>query len=442
MYSIEQTAIGSTSVSRIFDTLPDGTKCTVLKPYNWNKILLLDLDGTSGCTPKGPMAEMQANRLLAFFSEGYAYGGIERDAVGYRFPDAVQMLVDVRTAFTSFFGEPEYTIAVGGSRGAFVGRFCMERRPDVFSGALVYGGGGSGEIAAINSKLDGKFILNTLLQPKEPLTLANIQNLQEEERKLHEIIEEAKTTPLGCARLAFCAAVEQLPAWADPRSQQPDPADYDEQFRQLLTCIGFAQFNFGSFVIEQLAGGSFSWNNGTDYEDLLNRCGRKDFVIAMYEKAGVGEEGLKKDLQVLADAPRIHADPAAVSKVEKFLSYSGQISGPIVNLENIGDQVDPESCKYAYRDTLKKQGNEDLLRVLWVRSSGHCNFTDAEVMQALRVLMNRIRTGEWEDLSPDRLNLEAGLIRNIGASFFDYTPAEALHQWDFENWDTYRYCIL
>ncbi|MBR6322182.1 MAG: hypothetical protein IKR59_04870, partial [Lachnospiraceae bacterium] len=167
MYKKDSVAIGGKNVPCIFDTLPDGTKCTVLKPENWNGILLLDLDGTSGCTPRGPRAERQESRLLAFFSQGYAYGGIEREAVGYRFPDAVQMLVDVRTSFIEFFGKPEYTIAVGGSRGAFVGRFCMERRPDVFSGAMIYGGGGSGEIAAINSKLDGKFILNTLLRPKE-----------------------------------------------------------------------------------------------------------------------------------------------------------------------------------------------------------------------------------------------------------------------------------
>ena len=138
MYAKDEITIRNTNVSRIFDTLHDGTKCTVLKPENWNGILLLDLDGSANCSPEGPMAEMLTNRLQAFFSQGYAYGGIVRDAVGYRFPDAVQMLVDVRTAFVGFFGEPEYTIAIGGSRGAFIGRFCMERRPDIFSGAYIF----------------------------------------------------------------------------------------------------------------------------------------------------------------------------------------------------------------------------------------------------------------------------------------------------------------
>ncbi len=438
MFQKERFIVRNIEANRISDVLKDGTKCTVLKPDNWNGILLLDLDGTVNCTPEGPRAEMIERRLLAYFSEGYAYGGIERDAVGYRFPDAVNMLVDVRSAFSGFFGEPEYTIAVGGSRGAFVGRFCMELRPDIFSGALVYGGGGSGEIAAINSKLDGKFIMNTLLQPEEALILAGINDLKNEERKLHLMVETAKASRLGRARLALAAAIEQLPAWADPGSPEPAPEDYEEQFRQLLTCIEFAQFNFGSYVIEQLAGGSFSWNDTTNYEELLSRCGRKDFVIGMYETAGVGIEGLKKDLETLAATPRIHADPKAVSVVEKILSYAGTIEGPIVNLENIGDQVDPESCKYAYRDTLKKKGKEDLLRVLWVRSSGHCHFTDSEIMEALKVLTDRIRTGAWGDLSPEKLNEDAVSLFGTPAHFFRYEPAEALHSWDFENWDSYK----
>ena len=436
MYQLDQEQIGAFLTDRITDILPDGTVCTVLKPENWNGTLLLDLDGATNCNPKGPFRERGIARLITLFEGGYAYGGIQRNAVGYRFPDAVQYLVNLRDAFTEHFGEPEYTVAYGGSRGAFVGRMCMEYRPDIFDGALVFGGGGSGEIAAINSKLDGKFVLNALLEPEEPITLAGIQDLQAEEEKTRKIIEEAAKTPLGRARLALSAAYEQLPAWADPSKPEPGKEDYEEQFAQLMTCIGFAQFNLGTYMIEQLAGGPFSWNTETDYEDLLERSGRKAFVEYLYEQAG-GADLLKNDLLLLRLTPRIAADPKAVAKAEKFLSYSGKIEGPVVNLENIGDQVDPESCKYAYRDTLKKRGKEDLLRVLWVHSSGHCNFSDAEVSEALAVLMNRVRSGSWGDLSPENLNREAAALNRGESRFFDYTPAEALHSWDFEQWDTY-----
>ena len=462
MYQLDQAEIGGYQVARIRDELPDGTRCAALKPVNWNGTLLLDLDGADNCRTEGPTAAAQAPRLAAFFSQGYAYGGINREAVGYRFPDAVQLLVDVRTAFAGFFGAPEYTVAIGGSRGAFVGRMCMEFRPDVFAGALVYGGGGSGEIAALNSKLDGKWTLNALLRPEEPLILAEIPDLREEERKLGALIEQAKETPLGRARLALAAAFEQLPAWADPSAPEPAADDCEEQFRQLLTCFQFAQFNFGSYTIEQLAGGPVSWNTGVDYSALLERSGRKAFVAGMYALAGDGEAALARDLETLAAAPRVQASPEAVARAEKYLTYAAKLTGPVVNLDNIGDQVDPESGKYAYRDTLKKAGKEDLLRVLWVHSSGHCNFTNAEVLEALAVLMRRIRDGVWGDLAPERLNQEASRLglpvvpgmklgpaprpetpeetreNAVTAHFFDYTPAPALRAWDFENWDSYK----
>ena len=436
MYQHDQYSVGQYRVDRITDTLPDGTACTVLKPDSWNGTLLLDLDGATNCNPGGPFREKGTKRLETLFSAGFAYGGIQRDAVGFRFPDAVQYLADVRSAFIEFFGKPEYTLAYGGSRGAFAGRMCMENRPDIFDGAMVFGGGGSGEIAAINAKLDGKFVLNTLLQPEEPITLAGIQDLQAEEEKTRKIIEEALKTPLGRARLALCAAYEQLPAWADPAKPEPLANDYEEQFRQLMTCIGFAQFHLGTYLIEQLAGGPFSWNYDTDYDDLLDRSGRKDFVEYMYARAG-GTELLGDDLLMLRIAPRIEADPKAVTKAEKLLTYTGNIEGPVLNLENIGDQVDPESCKYAYRDTLKKRGKEDLLRVLWVHSSGHCNFTEAEIAEALSVLMNRLRSGEWGDLSPENLNREAAALHLDESHFFPYLPEEALHSWDFSNWGSY-----
>ena len=40
MFNQDQILIGAETVSRIYDTLPDGTKCIVLKPENWNGPLL------------------------------------------------------------------------------------------------------------------------------------------------------------------------------------------------------------------------------------------------------------------------------------------------------------------------------------------------------------------------------------------------------------------
>ncbi len=99
---------------------------------------------------------------------GYAYGGISRSPVGYDFPKAVDDLIAVRELFSAQHGTPSRTIAWGASRGAFVGRLCLELHPDVFDAAIVMAGGGAGEIGVLNSKLDSLFTLKTLVNPTSP----------------------------------------------------------------------------------------------------------------------------------------------------------------------------------------------------------------------------------------------------------------------------------
>ncbi len=459
MYQYDQVDLAGFETERLRATLADGTGCGVLKPAQWNGILLLDLDGAGACMPEAPMAAFSLPRTAMYLSLGYAYGGTTREPVSYRFPEAVANLLNVRDAFIARFGNPKYTIVVGSSRGAFVGRIAMEQRPDVFDGALVSAGGGGGEIAGLNTKLDGKWLLNTLVASPEPLQLVNLDSRDAEEARLLQLVAIADSTPLGRARLAFSAAVEQMPAWCSRMEPEPAADDWDAQYRQMREVYAHAQFTLGTAAIEAIAGGVFSWNHDVDYVGLLERCGRRDFVIAMYEKAGVGLRGLQADLDKLAAAPRIHANPAAVAKAEKWLSYTGEIRGPIMNMDNLGDEIDPAACKYAYFDTLRRTGREDLLRVAWVRSAGHGNFNEAEYAAVLTALVRRIETGVWGDTSPTAMNALGASFRlpeikiELPAlppglplmppqpkepRFFDYTPVSALHFWDSADWDSYR----
>ena len=59
-------------------------------------------------------------------------------------------------------------------------------------------------------------------------------------------------------------------------------------------------------------------------------------------------------------------------------------------------------------------------------------------MEALDILMNRIRTEQYEDLAPERLNRETAEKHGAEGRFFTYEPAPALHHWDYENWDSYQ----
>ena len=141
-------------VDALAGMLPDGSNYRVVKPTPWNGTLVLDLDFINNpSAPPSPIEQwMVAN--------GYAIGGISREPIAYRFPQAVDDLLMVRTMFIDRWGAaPTRTLSLGNSRGAFVSRIGLERRPEIFAGALMSAGGGAGEVALHNAKLDALWTL-------------------------------------------------------------------------------------------------------------------------------------------------------------------------------------------------------------------------------------------------------------------------------------------
>jgi hypothetical protein len=128
--------------------LPDGSNYRAVKPAAWNGTLVLDLDFVND--PTAPPTAIEQWMV----ANGYAIGVISREPIAYRFPAAVDDLLTVRTMFIERWGMPMRTLSLGNSRGAFVSRVALERRPDIFVGAMLSAGGGAGEVALHNAKLD------------------------------------------------------------------------------------------------------------------------------------------------------------------------------------------------------------------------------------------------------------------------------------------------
>ena len=385
-------------VEEMSGTFADGTRWSVRKPANWNGTLLLDLDG-AGMGPRPPAARPPAATGPAVFNDwlltqGYALGGTTREPVGYDFPKAAAWLVDVRAHFIEKWGEPKRTIATGGSRGAFVVRMSLELYPGIYDGGMMSAGGGAGEIAVLNNKLNSLFVLKTLLAPDAPLTLVNI-NVAAENRALAELVATANSTPQGRARLAFAAALQQFAPWSSRNKPKPGPNDYEAQLDQIAENFAFATAVPVRGGVEKIAGGNVSWNTGVNYEELLKRSGRQAMVAALYEKAGLS---LKGDLATLAAAPRIDADPGAVRRAEPMMTYTGRIQDPLVNVDN-DDPVDPASDKLAYLQTLKNAKTADHFRLLWADQPGHGGQSNLDRAVGFTLLINRLDTGKWGDTS-------------------------------------------
>src|SRR5262245_50256103 len=165
------------AIEEISGTFADGTRWVARKPANWNGTLLLDLDGagflaraqesTQGAASAARPAAAPTRPASAFndwlYSQGYALGGTTREPVGYDFPKAADYLLDGRRRFIDKWGEPKRTLASGVSRGAFAVRMNLELYPGIYDGGIMSAGGGAGEIAVLNNKLNSLFVLKTLV---------------------------------------------------------------------------------------------------------------------------------------------------------------------------------------------------------------------------------------------------------------------------------------
>jgi hypothetical protein len=127
------------------------------------------------------------------------------------------------------------------------------------------------------------------------------------------------------------------------------------------------------------------------------------------------------------------------------MSYTGKISGPVMNVDNIGDPVDSPSMKRAYQQTLRRAGNNQLLQIAWVRSAGHGAISDLEKVTAFTILINRLETGKWEGTSADEMNAlamqilsETELLPAGEPRFMEYHANMLPRPWDVSNWDTYQ----
>ncbi len=427
---------GASAPEALAGTLPDGSNYRVVRPAAWNGTLVLDLDFIN--TPSAPPSPVEQWMV----ANGYAIGGISREPIAYRFPQAVDDLLTVRTMFIERWkATPTRTLSLGNSRGAFVSRIALESHPEIFAGAMMSAGGGAGEVALHNAKLDALWALKQL--SGVPLVVAGFRSQPEaaaEGAKIQEAVKSLQATPLGRARLALAAAFEQLPVWADG-DMPPAAADYDGQVAQFATGFAAGHPAVVRYNIEQTVGGVFSWNNGVDYASLLSRSSLSPVVTALYQKAGAD---LAVDLRTLAQAPRITASPAAVAAAEKSMSYSGKIPGPVMVVDNIGDPFDVEAFDRAYEQTVASAGNATLMRMAWVRSSRHSTQSALERLAGFTVLVERLDTGRWADTSPAAMNARAEKMRaatsiDLGPSrFMTSQPPEILRPWDARHWGTYK----
>lgn len=423
----------NTTAALLTGTLPDGSDYRIDMPSEWNGTLLLDLDYVRRATEES--REPVVDELLA---RGYAIGGTTRAIAGWAIHQSVENLVRTKAIFVAAFGEPRWAVAFGRSMGGHTAITAIETRPDQFDAAVSLCGAPAGAVGLWNSKLDALFVSRTLLAPDSDLPIMDVpDDFAETARPAWlAMLADAQATPEGRARIALAAVLAQLPEWSVNDKPMPAADDivarqeglYDSLAGGPLPAVGQAMSSRNQ--IRELSGGNISWNVGVDYGEMLQQLNAAELVEALYGDAGLS---LETDLQKLADAPRISADPEAVAYMRPQV-ISGDLQVPVITLHDIGDQISPVSTTRAFAEAVARANKANLLRQVYTEAAGHCRFSVGETVASVEVMRERLMGGEWPDTSAAAMNRRAARSGET-ANYIEYRPEPFLRAITVEQLD-------
>jgi pimeloyl-ACP methyl ester carboxylesterase len=434
---------GSGSVTTATGTLADGATYLIQCPAGpWNGTLFLYSHGYVVPGASNPAEDVGDPVTGAWMlGHGFALAGSSYASTGWAIQQALPDQIATLDAFDHAYGAPRRTVAWGHSLGGIITAGLIQDYPGRFSAALPMCGVLSGGVATWNTALDAEFAFQKLIDPG--VQIVDITDPGANLAAAEAAATAAQATPQGRARLALVSALADTPGWFTPLSPQPAPADYAAQEANQYLWASQVTFPFVfdfRAELEARAGGNPSWNTGVNYLADLARSADLREVIALYRAAGLS---LARDLVTLDRAPRVSADPAAVAYLARYIAFDGDISVPVLTMHTTGDGLVVPENEQAYRAVVDRAGNGGLLRQVFVARAGHCAFTPAETITAVRVLLNRLSTGRWHVPRPDSMNAEAaalgpqynifevnGTVEPAAPAFTRYRPDQYLRPYD------------
>ncbi len=420
----------------------DGALYEIEMPATWNGTLVLYSHGY--VFPGSPQVATDVGDAAtgaALLNEGYALAGSSYSSEGWALQQAFHDQIALLDYFDSYCGQPTRTIAWGHSLGGIITAGLIQLYPDRFNGALPMCGVLAGGVGTWNQALDSAFAFDVLLAgnslpivnlPTNPVTLNNDFNAAE------GALYAAQQTAQGQARIALLAALGDIPGWYNSALPEPAANDYASQEQNQYLWESQVDFLFAFFAraeLEARAGGNPSWNTNVNYHTQLAHSADAREVENLYKQAGLS---LNQDLNTLNATPRISANPGAVSYLNQYISFDGQLNFPVLTMHTTGDGLVVPEDEQAYKSVVGSTGDSNLLRQIFVHRAGHCTFTPAETLAAFQTLINRMNTGEWgNSTDPTLLNAEAeawGPTFNVAPpAFTHFEPPVFLRPFDSRN---------
>jgi hypothetical protein len=419
----------SASTSHFTGTLADGATWVADVPSDWNGILLLYSHGFGPPIAANAPDDTTRDALL---ERGYALAGSSYDPNGswWALNSAVRDQFETIGAVTASAlpRAPQRVLAVGSSMGGLVSALEAQQADGRIDGALSTCGIVVGAVHLNNYQLDAGYAIAKLLMASGPppklVHFANPGEGAATGAALTAAVQAAQNSEQGRARLALVFAFLNIVPRAPglPTPDRNDAAAIEAaQYASAVQSFPVLNFvEFGRYWIELAAGGNGSWTLGEDFGRLLADSPYRHVVRALYRQSGLD---LEADLDALTTGANIPADPAAIASLQRTSVPTGDLDVPHLTLHTTADPLVPVQHEGVYAETVRKAGDNRLLRQAFVDRWGHCAFTPAELVASVEALRERVETGRWGLAAQPRTLQELASSLGLGeAAFVHFRP--------------------
>lgn len=318
-------------------------------PDDWNGGLVIYCHGYNP-KPVTYKEEPPNAHMQVFLDRGYAVAMSGYSAGGWAIAEALTDIENIRRYFVSRHGAVRETWITGHSMGGFLTMTVLERQPTVYKGGLPLCGPLAPPAVFMARGLFDFLVLYEYFFPgvlpglKEPPPSGNPK----------------ETT----AKIQ--AAMDAAPGKAD-------------QFRRAT--------NGGNLTNEEIAR-DIVFGLGMIAE-LRERTGGFPFDNRNILYAGSDDDNTLND-----KVKRYKADPAAAKYLRTYYSPTGNIHQPMLAIHTTRDQLVPSWMPNTYSSLTEQAGTSDLFVQQWVKRTGHCTMTPAEVGQGFDELRAWVQEGK------------------------------------------------
>lgn len=417
--------------------LPDQTFYLIRMPADWNGTVISDLDFRT-------RAEHGVYQYL--LQHGFALSGTSRRddrMINLSQRGDVERVQQVLAIFREKFGQPKRVIAYGRSAGGGAALAMAENYPQTTDGAIALCA--TTPFLSANHRFDFLFLLKGALAPDDASVI--VHPLPEDRREVvarwKQVIEAARQTPQGRARIVFAFTAAQFPGFGHTgvETGTPPPANAKDSAQVIEAML--------ASVVPQLQGtidnlyqlntnpAPMVWNAGADYQAYFRNGDPqlKRIVKQLYSEAGLDFD---QELARIDALPRVAMDGAgaAVWLDDPVQMPRGKLRVPLFHMHTDGDQSIAQEQSRVYFDNVRRNAAEDLLRTATVHRGGHCTFTTAEEVAAVAVMTRRLDTGKFGDTGPTALNaLAASLGTGTESSFIARRLPPFNGEWRLRAWE-------